>query len=175
MVASFLALPVGCVQDARFDPKGCDWNLTGSWTVDGEPASAASCGDGNGGITEVQLFIWNEELDEAWTDDQVLLFDCNPVTTDGGAPRFLDTKARSPRRCGDTGRILRAGTYSGQWVARDSLNNILDCKPLEVLVPPTAPSDVVDVGVALFRTDAAQNSTATSVLDICPASPNTPP
>ncbi len=175
VLSSVTLLGWGCVRDARFDPEGCDWNLLGAWTIDGLPANAENCGnDKDGGITEVQLFIWNEEVDDSWSDNQVLLFECNAFPDDGGSPTFLNTSLNE-KRCKKTGRILKEGPYLGQWVARDSLNNILDCKPLEMLEPPTAPDDVVDVGVANFLTDALENTDAGSVLDICPASSNTPP
>lgn len=159
----------GCVQDARFDPRGCEWNLLGDWTIDDEPASAESCGDDSGGITEVQLFVWNEDDSETFSDSQVLLFPCN--NTDPTQPDFLNTAQENPQRCMDTGRYLVSGSYRAQWVARDNLNNILDCT--DTLVFPAPFDDTILFPTVPLFTDALVGSTS-GILDLCPALENRP-
>lgn len=142
----------GCVQDARFDPRGCDWNLFGEWEV------AGGCGDDSGGITEVQLFVWNEDDSETWTDSQVLLFNCTDL--------MIDTAATNPERCMATGRYLVTGNYQAQWVARDSLNNILDCTGTLIFPPPV--DNTIELPPVELFPDALDGS-GSSILDLCPA------
>ena len=131
----------GCSRDVRFDPEGCDAQIVGRWFVDGENPDLDTCGS----ISAVELAIINDQEDEFWSVDELLLRcnaadDSNAVVIDGGA--FLNTILVPRGRCGGGGEILedREGPYKYRWRAITNLNFIVDCTPI-------SEADIVPVDV----------------------------
>lgn len=73
VVASLALMATGCIVDPdAFDPRPSILNgdaavaLSGTWTVNGAPASAESCGEA--GITRVRLTIFDPNSNDTYTD-----------------------------------------------------------------------------------------------------------
>ena len=131
----------GCSRDVRFDPEGCDVQIVGRWFVDGENPDLDTCGS----ISAVELAIINDQEDQFWSVNELLLRcnaadDSNAVVIDGGA--FLNTILVPRGRCGGGGEILedREGPYKYRWRAITNLNFITDCTPI-------SEADIVPVDV----------------------------
>jgi hypothetical protein len=151
-----LALSVGCVEDVRFNPSGCDVHVRGRWLVDGQDPTAETCGN----IALVELAIIDELEREFWAAPEFTLrcdaqSDSNAVVIDGGA--YLDTMLVTRNRCGGTGKILKNPPnqqYKSRWRATTNLKFIVDCSPIEIT--PVETSDggagLLDVGTVNFQT-----------------------
>jgi hypothetical protein len=116
-----------CVVEVTYDPFGSDFAMSGEWTVDGLPASSATCGQ----IAQVRVVLY-----DAGTpfDYAQLMFPC-------AAGGF------------DTGRIFRYGNYDTEWQALDSSGRIIGRGARQVLDvgPPTelvllTPADFTGAG-----------------------------
>ena len=151
------ALAVGCVEDVRFNPSGCDVHVRGQWLVDGQNPTAETCGN----IGLVELAIIDEPELEFWVAPEFTLkcdaqSDSNAVVIDGGA--YLDTMLVTRNRCGGTGKILTnppTERYKSRWRATTELKFVVDCSPIEV-TPITAIDGGtelrLDVGTVNFQT-----------------------
>jgi len=152
------ALPVGCVEDVRFNPSGCDVQVRGRWLVNGQNPTAETCGN----IALVELAIIDEPVLEFWVAPEFTLrcdaqSDSNAVVIDGGA--YLDTMLVTRNRCGGSGEILQnppTERYKSRWRATTDLKFVVDCSP----IAPTqiTPIDggtqlLLDVGTVNFMTD----------------------
>ncbi len=160
------ALPVGCVDNVRFNPSGCEVQVRGRWLVDGQNPTAETCGN----TALIELAIIDEPEEQFWAAPEFLLkcdaqTDSNAVVIDGGA--YLDTRIVTRNRCGGSGAILRKppvepdggrepnGHYKSRWRSTTSLKFVVDCSPIEVT--PLTSSDgstdlLLDVGTVNFRT-----------------------
>jgi hypothetical protein len=129
---------LGCTEDVRFDPAGCDVQITGKWTVNGQFPDAETCDN----IELVELAIINDEGDEFWSADELLL-PCDQgsggaggIGGAGGAggdqPVYLNSFIDNRDRCGGTGEVLegREGPYRYRWRAITDLNYIVDCSAI---------------------------------------------
>lgn len=151
------ALPVGCVEDVRFNPSGCDVHVRGRWLVDGQNPTAETCGN----IALVELAIIDEPQHEFWVAPEFSLrcdaqSDSNAVVIDGGA--YLDTMLVTRNRCGGTGKILKntpTGEYKSRWRATTDLKFIVDCssiEPTQITAIDGGTELLLDVGTVDFRT-----------------------
>ena len=129
---------LGCSEDVRFDPSGCDVQVRGTWTVDDQVPSKETCDE----IALVELAIINDEEDEFWSGDELLLR-CDIEQDDGGA--YLNSVIYNRDRCGGSGEVLenREGPYKYRWRAITDLNFIVDCSPIlsQEIEPGGAPTD----------------------------------
>ncbi len=131
MVLLGVALPMGCIEDVRFNPSGCEVQVRGQWLVNGENPNVSVCEN----IALVELAIINDQETEFWSAPEFTLrcdpsTDSNATVIDGAA--FLDTIAVTRGRCDDTGAILqnRTGPYRYRWRATTTQNFIVDCSPI---------------------------------------------
>ena len=97
-----LALAAGCTVEVDFDPQGTDVSLSGSWTINGQPASVATCDAA--GIDFLGLGFFNDGSSHFYGDD--------PEDPDEVSLIF-------PCADGDfsTGPVLEFGRYDVQWQA----------------------------------------------------------
>jgi hypothetical protein len=150
-------LAVGCVEDVRFNPSGCDVHVRGRWLVDGQNPTAETCGN----IALVELAIIDDQELQFWAAPEFTLkcdaeSDANAAVIDGGA--YLDTMLVTRNRCGGTGAILKKpldDQYKSRWRATTDLKFIVDCSPIQTT--PITPVDggtqlLLDVGTVDFRT-----------------------
>jgi len=151
------ALPVGCVEDVRFNPSGCDVHVRGQWLVDGQNPTAETCGN----IALVELAIIDNPELEFWAAPEFLLrcdaeTDENAVVIDGGA--YLDTMLVTRNRCDGTGEILENPLderYKSRWRATTDLKFVVDCSPIETtqITPIDGGTQLLlDVGTVNFQT-----------------------
>ena len=166
---------MGCTEDVRFDPAGCDVQVRGRWTIDGQPPTAETCApfqdDPKKNIALVELAIINDEEDQFWSEDELLLpcAPCEPDDTncDPEDPGFyyLDSQANPRDRCGGSGEVLkdRLGPYKYRWRAITDLNFIVDCSP--ILVQEIEP---LDGGPELVLELPTVNFVTTEGGDLCP-------
>ena len=116
-----LGVASGCVVKVDFDPVGSDFAINGSWTVNGQPASAATCGD----IETVRLVFF-----------------------DGGSPFFYD-ELSAPCEAGGfaTAQIWAYGNYQTEWWAERSDGSVIkDVRmPLVVSSPITTANTSWDI------------------------------
>jgi hypothetical protein len=151
------ALSVGCVEDVRFDPAGCEVQVRGRWLVDGQNPTADTCGN----IALVELAIIDEPETQFWVPAEFSLTcdptnDTNAAVIDGGA--YIDTMVVTRNRCGGGGEILKDspdGGWKSRWRATDDLKFIVDCSAIET--HPITPIDggtqlLLDVGTVDFQT-----------------------
>ncbi|MGB5373177.1 MAG: hypothetical protein WBM75_04575 [Polyangiales bacterium] len=157
------ALPVGCVDDVRFNPSGCDVHVRGRWLVDGQNPTAETCGN----IALVELAIIDDLERQFWAAPEFTLrcdalSDSNAVVIDGEA--YLDTILVTRNRCGGTGKILGQPPdtlpqeYKSRWRATTSLKFIVDCSPIQTTPITTIDGGtdlILDVGTVDFRTSDA--------------------
>ena len=140
---------VGCVEDVRFNPSGCDVHVRGRWFVDGEDPNAETCGN----IALVELAIIDEPEVEFWVAPEFTLrcdaeSDSNAAVIDGGA--YLDTRIVTRNRCGGSGEILRNPpnqSYKSRWRGTTDLRFVVDCTP--IVSTPITTSDgglLLDLG-----------------------------
>ncbi|MEM7138539.1 MAG: hypothetical protein AAF500_18305 [Myxococcota bacterium] len=122
---------IGCIEDVRFNPSGCEVQVRGQWFVNGENPDEETCGN----IALVELAIINEEETEFWSAPEFLLrcdaaSDSNAVVIDGGA--FIDTMLVTRNRCGGGGEILefQVPPYKYRWRSTTDQNFIVDCSPI---------------------------------------------
>lgn len=126
------ALPIGCVEDVRFNPSGCDVHVRGRWQVDGQNPSAETCGN----IALVELAIINDTQDQFWAAPEFTLrcdaeSDGNAIIVDGGA--YIDTQLVTRNRCGGSGEILTdppTNQYKSRWRGTTDLKFVVDCSPI---------------------------------------------
>ena len=151
------ALPIGCVEDVRFNPSGCDVQVRGRWLVDDQNPTAETCGN----IALVELAIIDNPEIEFWAAPEFLLrcdaeTDENAVVIDGGA--YLDTMLVTRNRCDGTGEILKNPPdeqYKSRWRATTDLKFVVDCSP--IVSTQITPIDggtqlLLDVGTVNFQT-----------------------
>lgn len=151
-----MALSVGCVEDVRFNPSGCDVHVRGRWRVDMQDPTEETCGN----IALVELAIIDELEREFWVAPEFTLrcdaqSDSNAIVIDGGA--YLDTMLVTRNRCGGTGTILRDppnGQYKSRWRATTDLKFVVDCSPIEINPVETLDggTGLLDVGTVNFQT-----------------------
>jgi hypothetical protein len=152
-----VALSIGCVEDVRFDPSGCDVQVRGRWLVDGQNPTADTCGN----IALVELAIIDDPERQFWVPSEFSLKcdptgDSNAWVIDGGA--YIDTMAVTRNRCDNGGEILKDspdGGWKSRWRATDDLKFVVDCSPIEA--HPITPIDggtqlLLDVGTVDFQT-----------------------
>lgn len=152
------SLPViGCVQDVRFNPTGCEVHVRGRWLVDGQDPTPENCEN----IALVELAIINDLETQFYAPPEFTLKcdaenDANAALIDGGA--YLDTILVTRNRCGGTGEILErplTDEYKSRWRATTERNFIVDCSPIQTT--PITEVDggaqlVLDVGTVDFQT-----------------------
>lgn len=140
----------GCVVEVTFDPFGTDFALSGTWTVNGQPASQAACDAA--GIAEVRVVLFDEGTPFTYSE---LTFPC-------AAGSF------------QTAQIFQYGNYESSWEALDGkgdiLNLTIDREVLRVFSPNTL--------AALRPQDFVSTGTPVSALDVglrfgLPAAPDT--
>ncbi len=129
-VVPLLALQqMGCAEDVRFDPAGCDVHVTGEWTVNDQFPNAQTCED----IESIELAIINDEGDEFWSESDLLL-PCDQGSGGAGGDQgvYLNSFINTRGRCGGSGEVLknREGPYRYRWRAITDLNFIVDCSPI---------------------------------------------
>ncbi len=153
-------LLVGCVDDVRFNPSGCDVHVRGRWLVDGQNPTAETCGN----IALVELAIIDDLERQFWAAPEFTLrcdalSDSNAVVIDGEA--YLDTILVTRNRCGGTGKILGQPPdtlpqeYKSRWRATTSLKFVVDCSPIQITPITTIDGGtdlILDVGTVDFRT-----------------------
>ena len=148
---------LGCVEDVRFNPSGCDVHVRGRWLVDGQDPTPEVCSN----IGLVELVIIDEPELQFWSPPEFLLRceagdDSNAVVIDGGA--YLDTLIVTRNRCDGTGAVLKDtldGQYKSRWRAVTDLKFIVDCSPIEVntITPIDGGTQLLlDVGTVDFQT-----------------------
>jgi hypothetical protein len=110
---SVVLRPADFVSSGTWDPFGNDWSMEGTWTVNGAPASAATCGT----ISQVRVILWHEGTFYNYAD---LTFPCQA----GGFTTDL---------------IFRHGAYETQWQALDAGGTVIGEGTRENLTvnPPT--------------------------------------
>jgi hypothetical protein len=154
------ALPVGCVEDVRFNPSGCDVHVRGRWLVDGQNPTAEICGN----IALVELAIIDDLERQFWAAPEFTLrcdalSDSNAVVIAGEA--YLDTILVTRNRCDGTGKILQQPAdelpqeYKSRWRATTGLKFIVDCSPIQTTLITTVDGGtdkILDVGTIDFRT-----------------------
>ena len=153
---SLLALSVGCVEDVRFNPSGCDVHVRGRWLVDMQDPTEETCGN----IALVELAIIDELEREFWVAPEFTLrcdaqSDSNAIVIDGGA--YLDTTLVTRNRCDGTGKILENPPnqqYKSRWRATTDLKFVVDCSPIEtnLIDTPDGGTGLLDVGTVNFQT-----------------------
>lgn len=113
-------LAMGCVVQVSFEPFGEDFALVGDWTVNGQPASAETCGQAE----TVRVVFYN-----------------------GGSPYFFDELEFPCDRGGfDTGQIFSYGDYTIEWQILDDRGEILD-RSGRMNLFVNAPETVVEIPV----------------------------
>jgi len=154
---SLLASSLGCVEDVRFNPSGCDVHVRGRWLVNGENPTVETCGN----ISLVELAIINNPERQFWVAPEFTLRcdpedDSNSEVIDGGA--YLDTILVTRNRCGGSGKILKNPPdeqYKSRWRAITEQKFIVDCSPI-VTDPITIVDEggdlLLDVGTVNFQT-----------------------
>lgn len=149
------ALHVGCVEDVRFNPSGCEVHVRGRWLIDGQDPTEETCGN----IALVELAIINEPEDEFWVAPEFSLRcdaqnDSNAVVIDGGA--YIDTRIVTRNRCGGGGEILQEdplNEYKSRWRGTTNLKFVVDCTPIVVTEIITEDGDrVLDLGTINLNT-----------------------
>lgn len=151
------ALSVGCVEDVRFDPSGCDVQVRGRWLVDGQNPTTETCGN----IALVELAIIDDPERQFWVASEFSLkcdaaSDSNAAVIDGGA--YIDTMIVTRNRCGGSGEILKNsldGGWKSRWRATDDLKFVVDCSPIEThaITPIDGGTQLLlDVGTVDFQT-----------------------
>lgn len=157
LALSLLALSIGCVEDVRFDPSGCDVHVRGRWLVDGEDPTIETCGN----IALVEFAIIDDPEREFWIAPEFTLR-CDPDTDsnaerwDGGA--YLDTMSITRNRCGGTGKILQNPPneqYKSRWRATTEQKFVVDCSPIDIHPITTIDEGgdfLLDVGTVNFQT-----------------------
>ena len=159
------ALSVGCVQDVRFNPSGCDVHVRGRWLVDGQNPTAETCGN----IALVELAIIDDPVRQFWAAPEFSLrceapSDSNTWVIDGGVDdgaAYLDTIMVTRNRCGGTGKILEKPPdelpqqYKWRWRATTDLKFVVDCSPIRTTDITTIDGGtdlILDVGTVDFQT-----------------------
>lgn len=148
---------VGCVDDVRFNPSGCEVHVRGRWLVDGENPTAETCQS----IALVELAIIDNPETQFWVAPEFTLkcdaeSDANAAVVDGGA--YLDTMLVTRNRCDGTGAILEEpldDQYKSRWRAETDLKFIVDCSPIQTtrITPVDGGTQLLlDVGTVDFQT-----------------------
>lgn len=124
-VALALAVATGCVVKVDFDPHGSDFEIVGSWTVNGEAPNADNCAAA--GIERVRLVFY-----------------------DGGSPFFFPELSAPCADGGfDTGQVWEWGRYETEWQAELSDGTVVrDARgrmPLVVQSPTTQANTFWDI------------------------------
>lgn len=89
-----------CTVEVRFEAAGDDLVVNAEWTINGAPATAASCGAS--GVDEIQLFFYDIDSLEFYTDDTLFIIPCANGSYSSVGP------------------ILRHGSYRLQVAAYDA-------------------------------------------------------
>ncbi len=80
-------LLASCVIDPRFDPRGNDVSLEGSWTINAQPPTDETCA--MAGIAVVELRILDDADDDFYTDEE-FRFPCAQASFDTRPDEVLD-------------------------------------------------------------------------------------
>lgn len=146
---------VGCIEDVRFNPSGCDVHVRGRWLVNGQDPTTESCDN----IALVELAIIDDPETQFWIPPEFSLrcdaeSDPNAAVIDGGA--YIDTMIVTRNRCGGSGEILTdplTGEYKSRWRGTTNLRFVVDCSPIETTPITTEDGSLVlDVGTVDFQT-----------------------
>lgn len=121
-VLPVLAAMAGCTVEVTFDPRGTDFSVAGSWTVNGAPATAASCSAA--GIAEVGIVFYDGGRPYRFSE---FVFPC--------ANGSFDTRPTP---------VLAYGRYTTQWVAYDARGVEVGTGPMLLLdvSPPITHADL---------------------------------